>query len=587
MLLDGIDAAPGSLGVHAGPLVVTTRRVAARTHIVKPTGGGFARSRGRRVPARRLHLSPRLGPGLGDDGHGRITVVMTRMNTIYTHGMTVTRTPGLPFVEDGQLVSTNPATGVEAGRLPVADETAVGAAVARAREAGAWWAGLGYADRRSRLLRWRALIAERIEELAAVCHSETGKPAVEAVVETIGGIEHLDWAARNARRVLGPRRIRSRLVTAEHGAHLEYQPHGVVGVIGPWNYPVLTPLGPISSALAAGNAVVLKPSEYTPVVGQWLVDAFAEVVPEQPVLQIVHGLGDVGAALCRSGVNKIAFTGSTPTAKKVMAACAETLTPVVLEAGGKDALIVDSDADIDAAAEATVWGALTNAGQTCIGIERVYAVAPVYDAYVAAVVEKAGRLKVGVEPDSDYGPITMPGQIDIIRRHIDDALTGGGRAVLGGRDAVRPPYVYPTVLVDVPETSAAVREETFGPTVTIARVADVDEAVEKANALAYGLGGAVFGKARAVAVARRMYSGMVSVNSVLTFVGVSALPFGGAGESGFGRIHGDDGLREFSRSKAITTRRAPSFLPAMTFERTAQQMARVIRTIKLVYGRSR
>jgi acyl-CoA reductase-like NAD-dependent aldehyde dehydrogenase len=182
---------------------------------------------------------------------------------------------------------------------------------------------------------------------------------------------------------------------------------------------------------------VLKPSEYTPTVGQWLVDTFAEIVPEQPVLQAVHGLGDVGAALCRSGVGKIAFTGSTATAKKVMAACAETLTPMVLEAGGKDALIVDADADVDAAADAAVWGSMTNAGQTCIGIERVYAVAPVYDAFVAAVVEKAAKLRVGEE----IGPITMPGQVDVIRRHIDEALAAGGRAVLGGADAVQPPHV--------------------------------------------------------------------------------------------------------------------------------------------------
>jgi acyl-CoA reductase-like NAD-dependent aldehyde dehydrogenase len=381
--------------------------------------------------------------------------------------------------------------------------------------------------------------------------------------------------------------VRSRLYLAEHSAHLEYQPYGVVGVIGPWNYPVLTPCGPISSALAAGNAVILKPSEYTPLIGQWLVDTFAEVVPEQPVLQAVHGLGDVGAALCRSGVGKISFTGSTATAKKVMAACAENLTPVVIEGGGKDALIVDSDADVAAAAEAIVWGSMTNAGQTCIGIERVYAVEPVYDAVVAAVVEKAGRLTVGAGDDADYGPITMPGQVETIRRHIADALDRGGRAVLGGLDAVKPPFVHPTVLVDVPEDAEAVREETFGPTVTIARVKDVDEAVDRANALRYGLGGAVFGRSRAVAAARRVRSGMVSVNSALTFVGMSTLPFGGTGDSGFGRIHGDDGLREFSRTKAITTRRGPTVLPAMTFERTPAQVARLIKTIRLLYGRAR
>jgi succinate-semialdehyde dehydrogenase/glutarate-semialdehyde dehydrogenase len=355
----------------------------------------------------------------------------------------------------------------------------------------------------------------------------------------------------------------------------------VVGVIGPWNYPIATPVGSLSGALAAGNAVVFKPSEYTPAVGQWLADTFAEAVPEHPVLQVVHGLGDVGAALCRSGVAKVAFTGSTATGKKVMAACAETLTPVVIEAGGKDAMIVDADADVQAAATAAVWGAMTNAGQTCVGIERVYAVAPVYDAFVAAVTEKASVLRTGEE----IGPITMPKQVDVIRRHIDDALARGGRAVVGGPEAVQPPYVGPTVLVDVPEESAAIREETFGPTLTVTRVADADEAVDKANAVPYGLGGSVFGKVNAVRIARRLRTGMVAVNSALTFAGTAGLPFGGVGDSGFGRIHGDDGLREFARPKAVTVRRAPSLLPASTFERTPAHVRRIVKTLKLLYGR--
>ncbi|MER7335487.1 MULTISPECIES: aldehyde dehydrogenase family protein [unclassified Micromonospora] len=498
--------------------------------------------------------------------------------------MTAVHVPGAPVIEDGRLVSTSPATGEEVGRLPVATAEDVARAVERARPAGQWWAGLGFAGRRERLLRWRALLARRIEELAELVHAEGGKPVADAVVEIVTAVEHVDWAARNARRVLGPRRVRSRLVLAEFSAHLEYQPHGVVGVIGPWNYPVFTPIGSVAYALAAGNAVVLKPSEYTPAVGQWLVDTFAEVVPEQPVFTAVHGLGDVGAALCRSGVGKVAFTGSSATARKVMAACAESLTPVLLEAGGKDAMIVDADADLDAAAEACVWGALTNAGQTCIGIERVYAVEPVFDAFVGKVVERAGRLTVGPD-DADIGPITMPSQLDVIRRHIDDALARGGRAVLGGADAVQPPYVRPTVLVDVPEDSLAVREETFGPTLTVNRVRDADEAVARANALSYGLGGSVFGRRRAVAIARRLRSGMASVNSTLTFAGMSTLPFGGVGDSGFGRIHGEDGLREFSRAKAITRRRARSLLAATTFERTPADVARLVRAIKTMYGR--
>ncbi|MEU8169209.1 aldehyde dehydrogenase family protein [Micromonospora sp. NPDC049004] len=498
--------------------------------------------------------------------------------------MTAVHAPGTPLIEADELVSTSPATGAEAGRLPVATDADVRQAVDEARAASEWWAGLGFSGRRQRLLRWRALLAQRIEQLAELVHVEGGKPVPDAIVEIVTAIEHVDWAARNAQRVLGPRRVRSRLILAEFSGHLEYQPFGVVGVIGPWNYPVFTPIGSAAYALAAGNAVVLKPSEYTPAVGQWLVDTFAEVVPEQPVFTAVHGLGDVGAALCRSGVDKVAFTGSTATARKVMAACAETLTPVLIEGGGKDAMIVDSDANLDAAAEACVWGAMTNAGQTCIGIERVYAVDEVFDAFVDKVVTRAGRLTVGPE-GADIGPITMPAQIEVIRRHIDAAVSSGGRAVLGGPDAVRPPYVHPTVLVDVPEESAAVREETFGPTLTISRVRDADEAVARANALSYGLGGSVFGRRRAVAIARRLRSGMASINSTLTFAGMSTLPFGGVGDSGFGRIHGEDGLREFGRAKAITRRRARSLLPSMTFERTPTDVARLIKAIKVMYGR--
>src|SRR5439155_20678696 len=180
----------------------------------------------------------------------------------------------------------------------------VGAPVRRARAAAAWWAGLGSAGRRARLLRWRASLADRMGELAALMHDEGGKPVAEAIVESAGAIDHVAWAARHARSVLGPRRVGSTLMQIEYASHLEYQPYGVIGVIGPWNYPVLTPLGSIAYALAAGNAVVVKPSEYTPAVGRWLVDRFAEVVPEQPVFQIVFGLGDVGAALTRSGVDK-------------------------------------------------------------------------------------------------------------------------------------------------------------------------------------------------------------------------------------------------------------------------------------------
>jgi acyl-CoA reductase-like NAD-dependent aldehyde dehydrogenase len=477
--------------------------------------------------------------------------------------------------------SLDPASGQPVGTFPVHTEADVRAAVARARPAAAWWAGLGFAGRAARLRSWRARLAGRSAELAELIHREGGKPVDDAMIELATAVEHLTWAPRNAERVLGPRRVRPGLLVANLAATVEYRPYGVVGVIGPWNYPVFTPLGSIVYALAAGNAVVFKPSEYTPAVGRWLVDSFAALVPEQPVLQLVTGDGTTGAALCRSGVDKIAFTGSTATAKKIMAACAETLTPVLVECGGKDALIVAADADVPAAADAALWGGMANAGQTCIGIERVYAVDAVYDEFVAALAERARTLR----PGTDYGPATMPAQLDVIRRHLADALARGGRAVVGGADAVRPPYAFPTVLVDVPEDAAAVTEETFGPTLTVSRVADVDEAVAKANASRYGLGAAVFARTGGEEIARRIRSGMTSVNSALSYAAVGALPFGGVGDSGFGRIHGDDGLREFAWAKSISRPRYRLPIDVMRFDRKPWAVRVLGVVVRAGYGR--
>jgi acyl-CoA reductase-like NAD-dependent aldehyde dehydrogenase len=350
---------------------------------------------------------------------------------------------------------------------------------------------------------------------------------------------------------------------------------------------VFTPMGSIGYALAAGNAVVFKPSEHTPAVGAWLAAAWRAAVPDvADAFQVVTGFGETGAALCRAGVDKLAFTGSAPTGRRVMAACAETLTPVLMELGGKDAMIVDDDADVAAAADAAVWGAMSNAGQTCIGIERVYATEKVYDEFVAAVTEQVARLRPGSDDEATYGPMTMPAQADVVRRHVADATAQGGRAVTG---TAADGYLPPTVLLDVPETSAAVREETFGPTLTISRVRDAEEALERANATSYGLAGAVFArsKARGMDLARRMRSGMTSVNSVLTFAGVPSLPFGGVGESGFGRIHGEDGLKEFTRAKAITRQRVALPINLMSFGRPATAMDTVARVMGLLHGRHR
>jgi succinate-semialdehyde dehydrogenase/glutarate-semialdehyde dehydrogenase len=481
--------------------------------------------------------------------------------------------------------STSPATGERVGTFPVDGPEQVAAAVGRAREAARWWAGLGFAGRERRLLAFTSLLTRRSEEVCDLIHRENGKPHDDAFIEVLLAVEHLSWAARKARRALRPHRVAPTLLARNFSAWVEYQPLGVVGVIGPWNYPLFTPLGSISYALAAGNAVVFKPSEHTPAVGRWLADALAEVVPEQPVLQVVTGFGETGTALCRAGVDKVAFTGSPATGRKVMAACAERLTPVLLELGGKDAMIVDDDANLGAAARAAVWGGIANAGQTCIGIERVYAVEAVHDRFVEEVAKRAGRLRAGPEADADIGPVTMPGQLEVIRRHLDDALARGARAVVGGAGAVHPPYADPVVLVDVPEDALIMREETFGPVLPIVRVRDADEALERANSGPYGLGSAVFGRRRARRLARSLRAGMTSVNSVQMFASVPALPFGGVGESGFGRIHGEAGLRELSLAKAVARQRFRLPLDLTSFERPAGTAATLARLARLRHGR--
>ncbi len=489
------------------------------------------------------------------------------------------------------LETVNPATGEVLATFPEHGRREVDAAVAAAREAAGWWVGLGWNGRRLRLLAWKSYLVRYMGRLAQLMHEETGKPLDDAKLEIILAILHIDWAARHARRVLRPRRVRSGLAAINQVSSVEYPPLGVVGVIGPWNYPVFTPVGSIAYALAAGNAVVFKPSELTPATGSWLVRSFSEALAvfgePVPVLQVVTGPGSTGEALARSGVSKIAFTGSAGTARKVMAAAADTLTPVLAECGGKDALLVSADADLDAAADAAAWGAMSNAGQTCVGIERVYVADAVYHSFLERLTSRVSELRPGSDATASYGPMTMPAQSDIVAKHLTDALARGGRAVVGGADAVVPPFVRPVVLTDVPEHSRAVTEETFGPTVTVTSVVNMAEAVSYANASKYGLGSAVFAKDKSAAMsaARSLRSGMTSINSVIGFAIVPALPFGGVGESGFGRIHGADGLREFARPKAITRQRMRPLINLTSFRRTDKDMRRIVTLVTLLHGR--
>jgi len=291
--------------------------------------------------------------------------------------------------------------------------------------------------------------------------------------------------------------------------------------------------------------------------------------------------------LARSAVDKISFTGSSATARKVMAACADNLTPMIAECGGKDAFLVGADANLDAAADAAAWGAVSNAGQTCTGVERVYVVDAVYHTFLEKLAERMSGARPGDDRESAYGPMTRPAQADVVEDHVADALARGGRAVIGGMQSVRRPYVDPVILTDVPETSLAVQDETFGPTLTVTKVADLDEGVALANSSRYALGSTVFvgSKKRGLAAARAMRSGMTAINSVLGFVTVPALPFGGNGDSGFGRIHGPDGLREFTRAKAITRVRMRSPFNLTTLTRPDKDLKRLLAAATLLHGK--
>jgi len=465
-----------------------------------------------------------------------------------------------------EFPSHNPATGEVLTRYPNANQADVDAAVARAHASKQAWQALGFRGRRKVLDQWNSLISERMSELADLVALETGKPHSDAALEISLAIGHLAWAAKRAEKYLAPVSRNPGLLMANMKARVERAPYGVVGVIGPWNYPVFTPMGSIAYSLAAGNTIVFKPSEYTPGVGVWLGATFAEVAPFPDIFHVLTGLGTTGVALTQSAVDKIAFTGSTRTAKKVAATAAERMIPVVLECGGKDPVIIDRDANIKKAAEYALWMAMSNAGQTCIGAERVYVHTAVADEFIREIGAMARELHPGV--NKSYGPATMPSQLNVIQSHIDDAAAKGAKFLVGGIDSVHAPFVEPTIMLDVPEDSLAITEETFGPTLTINRVTDMEEAVRLANATRYGLGASVWSKRNGEKIASQLIAGMVSINSVIGFAGIATVPFGGVKDSGYGRIHGPEGLHEFTYLRSVVSERFAIPIAFTTFKRT-------------------
>ena len=477
----------------------------------------------------------------------------------------------------------DPATGEVIAQYKNFSRDEVFTCVDSAHLASLRWAEFGFTARKRTLLKWASYITKNQKEIAQLVASECGKPIGDASLEVSIAIDHIAWAAKHAEQIMRKQDRPSGLLMFNMKAQVQRSPLGVVGVIGPWNYPIFTPMGSIAYALAAGNTVVFKPSEYTPGVGKWLADSFAQIAPFENILTTVTGLPDTGKALTESAVNKISFTGSTRTAKKVAASCAERMIPVVLECGGKDPVIVDTDADLKLAAEYALWSAMANAGQSCIGAERVYVVESVADQFIEIITNMAKKIQVG----KDYGPATMPSQLNVIQSHLDDAKAKGAKFLVGGSDSVKGAFVEPVIMVDVPEDSTAMTQETFGPTLAINKVLNTDEAIRLSNASSYGLAAAVFSKRNGEQIASKLACGMVSINSVFLFAAIPSVPFGGVKDSGYGRIHGAEGLLEYTYARTVVKTRFKIPLKFTSFKRTRFSEKILTTLIKRLHGRKK
>ncbi len=461
-----------------------------------------------------------------------------------------------------QIEVENPATGGVAGTVPKMDPADVAELVARARRAQPGWEALGFEGRARVLRRAQSWVVNNVDRLIQTIVSETGKTWEDAQLAEVGyAAPAFGFWAKNAPKYLADEKVRSASpFLLGKKVVVRYRPIGVVGVIGPWNYPLTNSFGDCIPALAAGNSVVLKPSEITPLTSLLMGECLEECGLPRDVYQVATGLGDVGQALIDE-VDFVMFTGSTETGKKVAERAARTLTPVGLELGGKDPMIVLRDADLEKAANAATYYSMQNGGQTCISVERAYVEEPIYDEFVELVTEKVGALRQGVPTGRgtvDVGAVTFEKQSTIVDEHVRDAIDKGARAVVGGRPGTGAGRFYePTVLVDVDHTMKCMTEETFGPTLPIMKVADSEEALRLANDSQYGLQASVWTKdvERGEKLAARLEAGAANVNEhQLNYLALEA-PMGGWKSSGLGTRHGADGIRKYTRKQvSVITR---------------------------------
>ena len=448
------------------------------------------------------------------------------------------------------LLFTNPATGNSFGEVEMTSTEAVQKAVDDMRNSFSEWRSKSIKERISFLRKFQALMIDKQDEITNVLNQDCGKSRQDGLIELFITVDMLSQYCSQAPKWLKKKRVSSGLYFFKQSI-VEYKPHGVVAVISPWNYPLTLALPPLLAALLAGNTVVLKPSEVTAATGV-LIERLIQQIPElAPFVRVVHGDGKVGAALIQARPDFIFLTGSTATGKKIMQAAAESLTPVALELGGKDAMIVLEDADLETAARWGAWGAFFNTGQTCMAVERVYVVESRYDEFVRLAVENAKNFKAGYSTDLNtsfsMGPITDPRQVQIIDRHLEDALAKGAKLLTGGKEQGM--FFSPMVLVDVDHSMLLLRDETFGPLMPIMKVKDEAEAIRLANDSAYGLGASVWSRDanHAKQVADQVQAASIIINDCIAQFGIPMLPFGGVKESGFGRTHGQEGLMQFTR----------------------------------------
>ena len=459
------------------------------------------------------------------------------------------------------IVVKCPATGEVVGRVAVTSAAEVEAVAARLRAAQPAWQAIGFEGRARWLGKWRDWMLDRADELHTLVQLENGKSWGDTSSEMLLGTQIVNYWIDDAAEFLADESVRPwGAANAAKKLTIVYEPYQLVGVITPWNAPLGAPLLDIPAALMAGCAVLSKPSEFAPLAWQAAVDGWKEI-GAPAVLEVVNGFGETGATLI-DVVDYVMFTGSANTGRRIATAAAQRLIPYSLELGGKDAMIVCADADVDRAVDGAVWGGFALAGQACISVERLYVEEPIYDEFVQKLVAKTSQLRLGMDTKHDYscdvGSMATEQQRAIVSSHIEDAVSKGAKVLTGGKARQDGFFYEPTVLVDVDHGMDCMREETFGPTLPVMKVRDAAEAIEKANDSRFGLSGSVWtrDKVKAMSLARQMDTGSVTINNVFTTVFQFPVPFGGRNDSGVGaRSGGAQGIQKYCRAKSIVAER--------------------------------